>query len=110
MPTKKKNKKSSGPPQAAATNKNHQSLNRMIVHKYYIISFEGTQHQRRMNMANSYCKSEATNNFMDNVTATVTEYILEIGMEETVKKLVDSNASLDIFPHITAYAKEHGFI
>lgn len=61
-------------------------------------------------MANSYCKSEATNNFMDNVTATVTEYILEIGMEETVKKLVDSNASLDIFPHITAYAKEHGFM
>ena len=61
-------------------------------------------------MANSYCKSEAINNFMDNVTATVTEYILEICMEETVKKLVDSNAPLDIFPHITAYAKEHGFI
>nr|DAG20079.1 MAG TPA: hypothetical protein [Caudoviricetes sp.]DAG60801.1 MAG TPA: hypothetical protein [Caudoviricetes sp.] len=47
MPTKKKNKKSSDPPQAAATNKNHQSLNRTIVHKYYIISFGGTQHQRR---------------------------------------------------------------
>lgn len=61
-------------------------------------------------MANSYCKSGAINSFVENMTATVTEYILEIGMEETVKRLVDSNAPLEIFPHITAYAKEHGFI
>lgn len=61
-------------------------------------------------MANSYCKSESINNFMDNVTATVTEYILEIGMEETVKKLVENNVPLEIFPHITTYVKEHGLI
>nr|DAM26392.1 MAG TPA: hypothetical protein [Caudoviricetes sp.] len=45
MPTKKKNKKSSDPPQATATNKNHQSLNRMIVHQYYIISVEAWQYK-----------------------------------------------------------------
>lgn len=61
-------------------------------------------------MENGYCKSGAINNFVNNMTATVVEYILEIGMEETVKKLVENNVPLEIFPHITAYAKEHGFI
>ncbi len=61
-------------------------------------------------MENGYCKSGAINNFVNNMTATVVEYILEIGMEETVKKLVENNAPLDIFPHITTYAKEHGLI